>query len=228
MQQLSHTSWAVSLFSAYVHSACIYSVMQAKDVHKLWCHTWRQSVGSLKHSIMLYVRVWCSTKASHWIWLCFLRVRVCVCVWWLFTFNPVFVWEECLEMSGSLKRLIPTRNMGTAVKCWHQQLEGSGGDRWEVVWGGGGGGVTGYYWLIKHKHLTVTNQGLQTFNTNDTCFIQNALLLRLSTTVCFWLYKKFFLKAVALLLHQNHEQQFRLNRRNCVSLEMTFSVLNKY
>lgn len=107
-----------------------------------------------------------------------------------FYINPVFIWEECLERSGSLKRLIPTRNMGTVVKCCHQQLEGSGGDRWEVVWG-----LTGYYWLIKHKHLrTITNQGLQTFNTNDTCFIQNVLLPSLSMTVCFWLYKKILLK----------------------------------
>lgn len=36
-------------------------------------------------------------------------------------------------MSGSLKRLIPMRDMGTALKCWHQQLEGRGGDGWEVV-----------------------------------------------------------------------------------------------
>lgn len=42
--------------------------------------------------------------------------------------NPVFVWEECLETSGSLKRLdFPQGNLGTAVKCWRQQLEGRGG-----------------------------------------------------------------------------------------------------
>lgn len=42
--------------------------------------------------------------------------------------NPVFVWEECLETSGSLKRLdSPQGNLGTAVKCCRQQLEGRDG-----------------------------------------------------------------------------------------------------
>lgn len=79
-------------------------------------------------------------------------------------------------MSGSLKRLIPMRAPQSSV----------GISSWRAEEGGGWGSLRGNRLLLVNKHKTFknhyTNQGLQTFNTNDTCFYP-ALLLCLSMTV---------------------------------------------
>lgn len=58
-------------------------------------------------------------------------------------------------------------------------------------------------WLLKHKKYKnyITKQGLQTCNSNSTCFIP-AVLFRLASTLVIWDAQKYIIEAVAHVVHQ--------------------------
>lgn len=57
-------------------------------------------------------------------------------------------------------------------------------------------------WLLKHKEYKnyVRKQGLQTSNSNNTCFIP-AVLVRLVAAVVIWDAQKYILEALPHVLH---------------------------
>ena len=119
----------LSAVSVYLCVRC-----KGRDVHKLRCHTWKTEDGGGGEGGGADSK--CTVNALR---TCVFFFCCCCCCCCCFYINPVFIWEECLEMSGSLKMLVPMRSMGTAGKCWHQQLEGRGGDGWGSSSKGGGG-----------------------------------------------------------------------------------------
>lgn len=134
MQLLSYTSRTMN------SSQSVLICSRANNVLELWCQ--RQRMCWLKHHSVFCTSMvlWCSAQASQ------LSLNVLCSAWGgFFSFlyiNPVFIWEECLEMSGSLKRLMSMAYMGIAGMCWLQQLA-------ELVTDG-----RAYRLLpvIKHKH----------------------------------------------------------------------------
>lgn len=86
-----------------------------------------------------------------------LSLNVSSVTWWscgFLHFNPVFVWEECLEMSGSLTPMKDT--WAQRLKCWHQQLEGRGG--WRAAGRGGEWVVLrGNRLLLVNKNTNIKN-----------------------------------------------------------------------
>ena len=102
-------------------SVLIYSVMQAKDVHKLWCG---QRMGGLKtyHDAPRACTLEHDRPS---------RLRICrLCARWLLfflflfffffflTFNPVFVWEECFG------------DVWQSEEGWSFVVSAAGGQRW--------------------------------------------------------------------------------------------------
>lgn len=84
-------------------------------------------------------------------------------------------------------------------------------------------------WLLKHKKYKNyrRKQGLQTCNSNNTCFIP-AIFFRLASTVAIGDAQKYILEAVAHELHQGAYVNSSQTGFHCVLLETTFSVLDKY